>query len=281
MSNSDYSRVERAIRHLSVRREMQPSLGELAAAAGLSEFHFQRLFARWAGISPKRFLQFLTLQEAKRSLSESRSLLQATLALGLSSPSRLHELFISLERMSPGTYRSGGAGLTLHWGVAETRLGRALFGALGEGLCGLTFVGDEGLDAARRELEARWPQARFVHAPKVAEAYGKTLDDRLAGERRPLALVLKGTPFQLQVWEALLRIPEGRVLAYGDLARLAGAQGASRAIGTALAQNPIGVLIPCHRVIRSTGAFGDYHWGAPRKQALLALERTHLPAAVA
>jgi AraC family transcriptional regulator of adaptative response/methylated-DNA-[protein]-cysteine methyltransferase len=279
MSQSDFSRVAEAIRFLAARVEAQPSLAEVAAQAGVSEFHFQRIFQKWAGVSPKRFLQFLTLQEAKGLLRESRSVLEASLALGLSSPSRLHDLFITLEHMTPGQYKARAEGLTLRWAVAATAFGPALLAVLEDKLCGVAFLDRDDPNPALAELRARWPGARFQADPAGLRPFAAALAGRIqGGDRTPLALALKGTPFQLQVWEALLRIPEGRVLAYGDLARQLGAPGAGRAVGTAIGQNPIAYLIPCHRVIQATGALGDYHWGADRKRAMLALERARTDA---
>jgi AraC family transcriptional regulator of adaptative response/methylated-DNA-[protein]-cysteine methyltransferase len=274
MSQSDFSRVAQAIRFLCARAREQPSLGEVAAQAGVSEFHFQRIFQKWAGISPKRFLQFLTLREAKDLLLESRSVLEASLELGLSSPSRLHDLFVNVERMTPGQFKQRARGLTLDWAVAETPFGPALLAALEGRLCALSFLADADPDLALADLEARWPRARFRQAPEALAPFVAALEQRLrGGPPEPLALALKGTPFQLRVWEALLLIPEGRVLAYGDLARQLGEPGASRAVGAAVGQNPVGYLIPCHRVIQASGALGDYHWGPERKRAILALER--------
>ena len=274
MSQSDFSRVAQAIRFLCARAREQPSLGEVAAQAGVSEFHFQRIFQKWAGISPKRFLQYLTLREAKDLLLESRTVLEASLELGLSSPSRLHDLFVNVERMTPGQFKQRARGLTLDWAVAETPFGPALLAALEGRLCALSFLADPDPDRAVADLEARWPRARFRQAPEALAPFVAALERRLRGDPpEPLALALKGTPFQLRVWEALLRIPEGRVLAYGDLARQLGEPGASRAVGAAVGQNPVGYLIPCHRVIQASGALGDYHWGPERKRAILALER--------
>lgn len=229
---------------------------------------------RWAGVSPKRFLQFLTLEEAKRMLAESKSVLEASLGVGLSGPSRLHDLFLSLERMTPGEYKARAHGLTIHWGVEDTPFGPALFAAMDRGLCGLSFLLEDGPEGAWKTLRERWPDARLEASPALVRTYAQALSARVEGKTdQPLSLVLKGTPFQLKTWEALLRIPTGKVLAYGDLADLTGASGASRAVGGAIGRNPIAYLIPCHRVIQSTGAFGAYHWGAPRKKAMLALER--------
>ena len=279
MSQSDYTRVAEAIRFLTQRVAEQPSLAEVAAQAGVSEFHFQRMFQRLAGISPKRFLQFLTLGEARALLLESRSVLEASLELGLSSPSRLHDLFLTLERMTPGQFKDRAQGLTLTWAALATPFGPGFLAALEGRLCALSFLDGDDPAPALAELQERWPRARFQEDPAALLPLQEALWSRLGGSPRPLALALKGTPFQLKVWEALLRIPEGRVLAYGDLARSIGEPGASRAVGTALGQNPVAFLIPCHRVIQATGALGSYHWGAERKRAILALERARVEVA--
>lgn len=281
MALSDYAKVEKALHFLEDEAARQPSLAEVAAEVGLSEFHFQRLFQRWAGVSPKRFLQFLTLQEAKRMLQGSRSVLEASLDLGLSSPSRLHDLFLSLERMTPGEYKAQAEGLNLRWGVADTPFGQALFAALDRGLCGIDFLLEDGADGALQRLKARWPGAQFERSQPLARHFADALTARMEGQPSPLGLALKGTPFQLQTWEALLRIPVGQVVSYGDLASLTGTPKANRAIGSAVGRNPIAVLIPCHRVIQASGAFGDYHWGSARKQALLGFERARLEAQTA
>ncbi len=274
MSQSDFSRVARAISYLCEEAREQPSLAQVAAQAGVSEFHFQRIFQKWAGISPKRFLQYLTLREAKELLLESRSVLEASLAVGLSSSSRLHDLFVTVEQMTPGQFKGRGEGLALRWDTAPTPFGPALLAAVEGRLCALSFLEGEDPAPALAELEARWPRASLHRDPAAVRPFVQALDSRLrGGPGQPLALALKGTPFQLKVWEALLRIPEGRVLAYGDLARLAGEPGAVRAVGTAVGQNPVAYLIPCHRVIQASGALGGYHWGAGRKRAILALER--------
>jgi AraC family transcriptional regulator of adaptative response/methylated-DNA-[protein]-cysteine methyltransferase len=274
MSDSDFTRVARAIHYLCGQVREQPSLAEVAAQAGVSEFHFQRIFQKWAGISPKRFLQYLTLREAKELLLESRSVLEASLELGLSSPSRLHDLFVTVERMTPGQFKERGQGLTLQWDAVPTPFGPALLAVLEGRLCGLAFLEGEDPAPALADLAGRWPRARLQRDAGVVQPFAAALDSRLqGGPARPLALVLKGTEFQLKVWEALLRIPEGRVLAYGDLARQVGEPGAVRAVSTAVGQNPVAYLIPCHRVIQASGALGDYHWGPGRKRAMLALER--------
>ena len=273
MSGSDYSRVEQAIRYLEQQAQQQPNLAEIAQHVGLSEFHFQRLFHRWTGVTPKDFLQCLTLNRAKALLAESRSLLETSLELGLSGTGRLHDLFIHLEAMTPGDYKRAGEGLTIQWGVHATPFGEALFAKAPRGLCGLSFLGEDSRARAVAELQARWPETNLIEASLQTEPIAREVVSRMQGIiSQPLALVLKGSPFQIKVWEALLAIPEGQVSSYQGLARLAGTPNASRAVGSALALNPIGYLIPCHRVIRATGAVGDYHWGALRKQALLGVE---------
>ena len=273
MGNSDYSRVAQAIEYLEAHATDQPGLVEVAAHVGLSEFHFQRLFHRWAGVTPKDFLQCLTLTRAKALLLDSRSLLETSLELGLSGPSRLHDLFLNVEAMTPGTFKRGGGGLTIHWGVHETPFGEALLAVTPRGLCGLSFLGDGPREDALRGLRRRWPEAELAEAPDRTGPIAREVTARMQGTiGQPLALVLKGSPFQVKLWQALLAIPEGRVTSYQGLAGLIQSPGASRAVGTALSMNPIGYLIPCHRVIRATGAIGEYRWGSVRKQALLAME---------
>ena len=272
--HSDYARVERAVHFIRAHAHQQPSLAQVAQAVGLSEFHFQRLFLRWAGVSPKRFLQFLTLERAKALLRERRSVLESSLEVGLSGPGRLHDLFLNVERMTPGQYRAGAAGIRIAWGWAPTPLGNALFATVGEALCALSFVRPGHEASAVRLLRERWPGAVLEERPSAIKAHAKAVCARLTGEpAHPLSVLLKGTPLQLKVWEALLRIPEGAVATYGDVGRMVGLPTAARAVGTAIGANPIGYLIPCHRVIRSTGVFGDYRWGPDRKAALLGLEQ--------
>lgn len=273
-AGANYARVERAIGFLVAERRGHPSLAQVAASVGLSEFHFQRIFERWAGVTPKRFAQLLTLDEGKRLLRETRSLLEASLELGLSGPSRLHDLFVRIERMTPGEYKDAARGLVIRWAVDETPLGPAVFSATERGLCGLSFVGETPLDEVESQLRAMWPEAKLVQDPAGLGAYAAELRARLEGcGERPLSLLLRGTPLQLKVWEALVHIPRGQILAYSDVAKLAGQPRAVRAVASAVAANPVACLVPCHRVIQATGAFGQYRWGPSRKAALLGLER--------
>lgn len=274
MKGSDYSRVEAAIRFVADRSGAQPRLADVAGFLGLSEGHCQRLFHRWAGITPKDFLQVITLERAKVALRADRPLLGAALDAGLSGTSRLHDLFLNIDAMTPGDFQRGGAGLTIAWGVHETPLGEALVAITERGLCALWFVSE---DADRVDLRARlareWPAAVFVADAARTHAVATAVSERMRGRmKKPLALLLKGTRFQTKVWQALLAIPAGSVVTYGELARQVGQPTASRAVGSAVGANPIGYLIPCHRVLRGTGLIGGYRWGTERKHAALILD---------
>ena len=269
--NDDYAVVEKAIVYLDANATRQPELSEVAGAVGLSEFHFQRLFTHWAGISPKRFLQFLTRERARELLERSESMLGTTYRLGLSSPGRLHDLFVTTEAVTPGEYKSRGAGVTIRYGLFPTPFGQCLLGLTDRGICHLGFVQTSEGDAVD-ELIAYWHQAEIVEdhaatAPLVDSIF------RLGQQpHSALHILLRGTNFQLKVWEALLRIPPGSVSTYEGLAARIGHPRAVRAVGNAVARNPIPVLIPCHRVIRKLGEFGHYRYGAVRKRALVAWE---------
>jgi AraC family transcriptional regulator of adaptative response/methylated-DNA-[protein]-cysteine methyltransferase len=269
----DYRRIEKAIQFLAENYHQQPSLDEVARNVNLSEYHFQRLFRRWAGISPKRFVQFLTLEYAKQALEESRSVLEATYGAGLSSPSRLHDLFVNVESMTPGEFKMQGAGLKINYGFHPSPFGECLLTVTKRGICGLGFVNEGNRTQAIEDFKRRWPAAEFQEDPTRT----RTFIERIFGPRksngtRPVQLLLMGTQFQIKVWEALLRIPPGSVACYSDLARQLGKPLASRAVGSAVGRNPISFLIPCHRAIRKMGITGDYHWGATRKKAILAWE---------
>jgi AraC family transcriptional regulator of adaptative response/methylated-DNA-[protein]-cysteine methyltransferase len=269
--SQDYQRIERAIEYLEKKANTQPELSEVAETIGLSEYHFQRMFSRWAGISPKRFLQFITKEGAKELLAQSENLLDTTYSVGLSSLGRLHDLFVSTEAVTPGEYKSGGAGLTIRYGLHDTPFGKALIGATERGICHFGFVGDSEGDAIDT-LYANWQQAEMIEDHKATVSLVEPIFNLNQRSEKPLHLHLRGTNFQLKVWEALLRIPPGAVTSYQGLAEQAGRPGASRAVGTALSRNPIAVLIPCHRVIRKLGEFGNYRYGLARKKALLGWE---------
>jgi AraC family transcriptional regulator of adaptative response/methylated-DNA-[protein]-cysteine methyltransferase len=271
MSTTDYARVEKAIRYLEQNARRQPKLAEVAAQVGLSEFHFQRLFQRWAGISPKRFLQCLTAGYAEELLKQSPNLLDAAYAAGLSSPSRLHGLFVRLHAVTPAQWRSGGAGVAIRYGFHDTPFGRCLLALTDMGVCHLGFVEGDAATALG-ELRAAWPGARLQADAAVTRAAAMRIFSRAPERGAPLQLWVRGSPFQVKVWQALLRIPPGAVASYGDVAAALGAPQAARAVGSAVAQNAIAYLIPCHRVIRQTGVVGDYRWGGARKKAMLAWE---------
>ena len=277
----DYRRIALAIRFLDAHVVEQPSLEEVAREIGLSPFHAQRLFTRWAGISPKRFLGLLTVGHAKAALQAGESVLDASYEVGLSGPSRLHDLFVGFEAMTPGEYKQQGARLTIRYGIHPTRFGEALLLATERGICGLSFV-DGDPEEALAEARTAWPLSQLVHDPAATGALVRQLFDGAGdGAGAPPQLLLKGTNFQVKVWSALLRVPPGRVVSYLDLASAIGQPRAVRPVANALAHNPVGYLVPCHRVIRATGALGDYRWGQTRRRALLAWESAQAEAASA
>ena len=269
----DYQRIEKAIEFLAENYQQQPSLDEVARNVNLSEYHFQRLFRRWAGISPKRFVQFLTLEHAKQVLEESRSVLDATYDAGLSSPSRLHDLFVNAEAMTPGEFKTKGAGLKISFGFHPSPFGECLLAATERGICGLGFVGEGGRLQALEDFKRRWPAAEFQeNSPKTRSYIDRIFRPKKRNGSNSVKVLLMGTNFQIKVWEALLRIPPGSMVCYEDLACRLGKPSAARAVGSAVGRNPISFLIPCHRAIRKMGIAGDYHWGAARKKAILAWE---------
>jgi AraC family transcriptional regulator of adaptative response/methylated-DNA-[protein]-cysteine methyltransferase len=277
---SDYERIEKAILFLQDHVYDQPTLEEVAEHLHLSPYHFQRLFKRWAGISPKRFLQFLTLDYAKQLLKETKNNLETTYRAGLSSPSRLHDLFVSVDAVTPGEYKSLGFGLEIFFGVHDSPFGNCLVAVTERGVCGLSFLDAGGPKAALDSLHRQWPKAVLNENLEKTEWVIRRVFEPLRQDApSPLPLLLKGTNFQIKVWEALLSIPTGSLTSYQDLARAIGKPTASRAVGSAVGANPIAYLIPCHRVIRSTGAFGNYRYGAVRKKAILLWEQARLPQA--
>jgi AraC family transcriptional regulator of adaptative response/methylated-DNA-[protein]-cysteine methyltransferase len=271
--HSDYARIEKAIRYLDARRTEQPELSDVAKHVGLSPAHFQRMFTRWAGISPKRFLQHRTAQVVKQLLRERRSVLDASYEAGLSGPSRLHDLIVNAEAVSPGEYRKGGEGLVVKFGFHPSPFGECLIAVTPRGICHLAFTGPVSRHAALERLRHDWPRAELrADQPATRDAVARAFPAGGA-KRPPLALHIKGTNFQLKVWEALLQIPDGGVTTYGDIAGALHQPGASRAVGTAVGSNPVSWLIPCHRVIRSTGELGGYAWGIERKKVMLLKEQ--------
>jgi AraC family transcriptional regulator, regulatory protein of adaptative response / methylated-DNA-[protein]-cysteine methyltransferase len=270
--NNDYLLIEQAINYLEANYQRQPELAEIAQAVGLSEFHFQRLFTRWAGISPKRFLQFLTKEGAKELLRRS-SVLETTYELGLSSPGRLHDLLVNTEAVTPGEYRARGEGLEISYGFHETPFDQVLIGLTSRGICHLGFV-DKSAQVSLDRLRAEWPFAHLRQDPGSTSRYVDPIFG-LEPAGMSIPLYLNGTNFQIKVWEALLHIPTGNVTTYEAIATAIGRPRAVRAVGTAVGHNPVAYLIPCHRVIRKIGEFGNYFYGTARKKALLGWEAAH------
>ncbi|NNE51487.1 MAG: methylated-DNA--[protein]-cysteine S-methyltransferase [Sulfitobacter sp.] len=248
------------------------SLEELAALMQMSPAHFQRLFSRWVGVSPKRYQQYLMLGQAKNMLRDNATTLSAAHEVGLSGTGRLHDLFLRWEAMSPGDYARQGAGLTICWGWFESPFGSALVTGTEKGICGLALAAEVGEEAAMEDLRGRWPKARFVEDPVMLRPWVQTAFGAQDGSLEKAPLYLIGAPFQIKVWEALLNIPSGHVTTYSDIANAIGAPKAVRAVGTAVGRNPVSWLIPCHRALRKSGALGGYHWGLPVKRTMLAFE---------
>ena len=277
---NDYERIARVIRYLDEHHTLQPGLDQLAKVAGLSPFHFHRLFSAWAGVTPKDFLQCLTLEHAKALLHQGQDVLSASLDAGLSGSGRLHDLCVGLEAVSPGELKSGGSGLDILFGVAATPFGDCLIGECERGICHLAFIDGDGPDAALDELRDRWPGARLKHSDRsAAHLASRVFETPDPSSKRPaFRAFVKGTAFQVRVWRALLRVPPGSLVTYGQLAGAIGQPGAARAVGSAVGKNPLGYLIPCHRVIRETGAIGQYRWDPVRKRAIVAWESALAPA---
>ena len=274
-SASDYQMIAAAIAFLEANHRSQPSLEELAAHLAISPFHLQRLFKRWAGISPKRFVQFLTVEHAKQLLAESHTMLDAAYETGLSSPGRLHDLFINVEAMTPGEFKLGGRGLTIQYGFHATPFGECLLAMTERGVCGLNFTGAAGRDAELAALRARWPAAGLSEDQPATAAVVDSIFAPAHQGGDAVRLLLAGTNFQIKVWEALLRIPPGSACTYEDVAQWVGRPSAARAVGGAVGANAIAYLIPCHRVIRKSGVIKDYRWGSTRKKAILGWEASH------
>jgi len=275
--SNDYYRIEQALRYLHANYRRQPSLAEIAGSVHLSEYHFQRIFMRWVGISPKRFLQYLTKENAKELLAHSHSLLEISLELGLSGPSRLHDLFITCEAVTPGEYKQRGAGLTIRYSFHPSPFGDCLLGMTERGLCALSFAEEGDTASLLDDLHQRWGGAELVEDTAATAPYAAHIFDLVRDPGgMPIQLYLQGTNFQLKVWQALLHIPTGELTTYGQIAATLGHPNASRAVGSAVGDNPIAYLIPCHRVIRQSGELGGYRYGLARKQAILGWEQAHL-----
>ena len=295
--SEDYRRVKQAIRFIAEHRLEQPGLDEVADHLGLSPYHVQRLFTRWAGVSPKRFLQYVTLEHAKELLRGSDTVLDASYGAGLSGAGRPHDLCVTLEGVTPGEIRNGGQGVEISWGIHSSPFGPAFLAATDRGLTTLSFVPSEGPEPLLEELEDGWPEAEIVRAPgrtapvarqifgtpggrstSQGESPSPLLRPSADGGPPALRLQVQGTNFQVRVWEALLRVPAGRAVSYSDLAAAVGSPEAARAVGGAVSRNPVAVIIPCHRVLRRDGSFGGYAYGETCKRALLAWEEARLQA---
>ena len=271
---SDYERIARVIRYLDAHHAEQPNLAKLAAHLGLSTAHFHRLFRKWAGVTPKDFLQSLSLAHVKELLRDGASVLDTALAAGFSGPGRLHDLCVTLESASPGELKSGGEGWTIIFGFAATPFGECSLGRGPRGICHLAFVDGENRQGAQAALRGAWPKAKLTRNDQASAQLAATIFRRVEAEAKGprLRAFVRGSVFQVRVWNALLRVPPGSLVTYGRLAATIGQPSAARAVGSAVGSNPVAYLIPCHRVIRETGVIGDYHWGRVRKQAILAWE---------
>lgn len=269
-SDIDYQRIANAIAYLSDNFIYQPSLEEVAAQVHLSPHHFQRVFSQWAGVSPKKFMQYLSLEHLRERIYEMPNLQEAAEAVGYSAQSRVYDLFVSIEGVTPQEYKSMGKGLEIHYGFHQTPYGICMIAATERGICALAFVEEENKQEELKELTKKWQAATLVSNPAYTKKFVKKIFERTTSEK--IHLFVKGTNFQLKVWEALLSIPSSAVTTYQQIAKSIDKPKAVRAVGTAIGQNPVGYLIPCHRVIRKEGKIGQYRWGRTRKQAILGCE---------
>ena len=267
---TNYERIEKAIVYLKGNFHDQPSLEDVASQVHLSSFHFQKLFKDWAGVSPKKFIQFLSVEYAKSLLKQQLTIADVSYETGLSGTSRLHDLFIGIEGMTPGEYKNGGEALQIHYSFAETPFGDIIIASTEKGICHLAFVNEhiQGIE----QLKTAFPKASIQQKTDIIQQDALRFFDGDWKDLRKVKLHLKGTPFQVKVWQSLLQIPQGDLTTYGGIASMIDLPKASRAVGTAIGSNPIAYLIPCHRVIRSTGITGEYHWGSGRKKAMLGWE---------
>ncbi len=269
---SDYERIAQAIAFIEKQCDCQPALEEIAAHLHLSPFHFQRLFSRWAGVTPKRYLQILTLEHAKALLKQARPLLEVSATVGLSSGSRLYDHFVQLEAVTPGEYKTGGTGLNIDYAIQATPFGHVFIAITPRGICNLGFIQNEDADSHLSNLSEKWPHARLQKNQQSTMAVIEAMFAKEKKSNKPLSLHVSGTNFQTSVWKALLQIPPGTVTTYSQVAMAIGRPNAARAVGLAVGANPVAFIIPCHRVIRQSGSLGGYHWGETRKHAIHAWE---------
>jgi AraC family transcriptional regulator, regulatory protein of adaptative response / methylated-DNA-[protein]-cysteine methyltransferase len=270
---TDYERIEKAIDYINQNFKQQPDLDEVARQVYLSPFHFQRLFKEWAGVTPKKFLQYISLEHAKQMLLQKHSLADASFETGLSGTSRLHDLFISIEGMTPGEYKNDGENLQVNYSFAETFFGDVLIASTHKGICHISFAKNRGQEL--KNLRNRFAKASFIQKTDLLQQNALQVFKNDWKNPEEIKLHLKATPFQVKVWEALLKIPFASVNSYASVANKIELPKASRAVGTAIANNPVAFLIPCHRVIKSTGLIGEYHWGSVRKTAIIGWEAAH------
>ena len=270
---TDYDKIAKAINYIRENVDSQPTLDDIAAQVHLSPYHFQRLFSRWAGVTPKRFLQVLTLRHAKSLLKKSDlSVLDVADTVGLSSSSRLYDHFVHIEAVTPSQYKQAGLGLTIRYGFHTTPFGNAFIAITAKGICKFVFIDEETKPELLDSLQREWPQADYIEDDNGTAATVQAMFHRQTASASPVSLLVRGTNFQIHVWRALLKIGEGQVACYGDIARIIGKPKAARAVGTAIGANPIAFLIPCHRVIQQSGKSGGYRWGETRKHAMLMRE---------
>ncbi len=271
--SSDYDYVRRAIEYISENWREQPSLETIADAVGMRPLSLQRLFTRWAGLSPKAFVQALTLDHARSLLDDSASVLDATYEVGLSGPGRLHDLFVTHDAMTPGDYKARGAGLVIRWAFHSSPFGMALVMVTDRGLAGLAFADAGGESGALSDMRARWPEAGYVEDADATAPYARRIFDRETWRPdQPLKIFMIGSDFEVRVWETLLRLPLGRATTYSDIAAHIGKPSAARAVGAAVGRNPISFVVPCHRVLGKGGSLCGYHWGLTRKRAIIGWE---------
>ena len=271
MSNTHYEKIEKAIRYINENLKTQPSLEEIASAVNLSPFHFQRLFRQWVGITPKRFLQFLTINHAKQLLKDS-SVFDVSLEIGFSSQSRLHDHFVTIEAVTPGQFKNQGQDMSIEYGIGQSPFGSVFIGVTERGICQLSFINKENSSDALESLRGAWPKADIQENRSRTNILSKKIFNTHTASNEKFHLFVQGSNFQVKVWESLVRIPTGMAFSYQQVANSIALPSGSRAVANAIAKNPIGYLIPCHRVIRNTGVIGGYRWGSERKQAMLAWE---------
>ena len=269
---SDYERIAQAIAFINEQTDHQPTLNEIAAHLHMSPFHFQRLFCRWAGVTPKRYPQTLTVERAKRLLQEYRPLLEVSDSVGLSSGSRLYDHFVHLEAVTPGEYKKAGVGLVIEYAVHQTPFGDVFIATTARGICKLAFIMPDGAEEQLAALRLKWPHATIIEGAEKSTDMINVMFGRTTQLDRPLSLHVSGTNFQVSVWRALLQIPMGQVASYAQVANAIGRPRAARAVGSAAGANPVAFLIPCHRVIQQSGQLGGYRWGETRKHAIHAWE---------